>query len=801
MSCIDYRQVKASVIVKQGTPSEISTVIHKAKLSFENLLVEIRIMLFKYFGDGYSLVKLYQEALRILFTNSQTKSAEMKFHYRELAINTLDLAIPRIHKLQEETNTTMATIEAMRAQIENATTMANKEIQENTEVRVEVDKMNLAITGAQDKLDRQLRRKRIRIKQMEEQRATTRLELKKAEVNYEKANDKYFAKLVEVNKKLNITEQRHFNYQKKLIDRLIKHHNKIMEVPMPRCMLSSKPAGKDELELNQFAKCKITLDETHVPKLDVVFVIDGGCSISYSDFNRQKQFVIDIAAHTLENSVADLTFSLLQYSRGAQWEYKNLKHIGEITAATNRVNQVRGGTYLVDALNAVAAFPTRGSGRTMSAIIITDGQPGDNIYTAANNLKQVPGAHIVSFGVGPGINEVTMKLMGNVWYKAPNWYSLNKYKDMFSKDLRMTMESKETLDPECKKKVLARIEKVCKKAYNNYFTVIESKLKQMQATEDRIIRKLNQDDKQIATIEGLITDAAKDRSKKEAEIIQLKNNLFQQLQFLRAWEMDSYILTTQMEDASYELKVMNDRQAATSKKLLESNQILLFIQTNVHRLLQAMGDIQANFATHENELKHHKERVVDDKERLNVAATLAREFQNNTVYLEALAKTDNYNTEMKTVYENMISWVLKAKISYASFDGLNNLPYDSMSTKISVLEERYKKANELFSEDSKKKLGDAYGVMTQEAGFARHQELISGVDLNCIGTDLDDKEYADKMYSIQPLCSKYKTYPKHLCSFGEGRFMTAVTEFFGDKPDTVRRIELKFRKDCAPVRR
>ncbi|KAG8516266.1 Collagen alpha-4(VI) chain [Galemys pyrenaicus] len=139
-------------------------------------------------------------------------------------------------------------------------------------------------------------------------------------------------------------------------------------------------------------------------KADIIFLIDGSESISFTDFEKMKEFMRRMV-NLSSISPDEIQIGLLQFSSHAQEEFRLNRYSSkvDIHAAVSAVKQLKDGTHTGKALNFTLPFfdSSRGGRPNIHQylIVITDGVANDDVVIPAKALRD---RNIIIFAIGVG---------------------------------------------------------------------------------------------------------------------------------------------------------------------------------------------------------------------------------------------------------------------------------------------------------------------------------------------------------------------------------------------------------------
>ncbi|XP_029468734.1 matrilin-4-like isoform X2 [Rhinatrema bivittatum] len=137
---------------------------------------------------------------------------------------------------------------------------------------------------------------------------------------------------------------------------------------------------------------------------DICVLVDGSNSMWPADFNKSKAFVaalaraLNISQNGTRMQVTEFSDSMIHVIT-----FENCTDPAAMEAALNDTKQIQKGTLtgyaLQDCLNALKKVHDKDPERNQSIIVLTDGEPQDNVTSASQQAKA---ANITMYGIGVG---------------------------------------------------------------------------------------------------------------------------------------------------------------------------------------------------------------------------------------------------------------------------------------------------------------------------------------------------------------------------------------------------------------
>ncbi|XP_038617405.1 collagen alpha-6(VI) chain-like [Tachyglossus aculeatus] len=178
--------------------------------------------------------------------------------------------------------------------------------------------------------------------------------------------------------------------------------------------------------------CENSQEECNIQEADLVFLCDGSTSVSQTDFDYMKEFLIAVT-NNLAIQPFKVQVGMAQFSHGYQEEFE-LTSFSDRLPLNDRINKTQktgGGTSIGKALKKVRSYfkPDGGSrikaGVPQILLLITDGQSQDEVASAAEELRRL-GVEILAVGVGEFSMDQLLQITGN----PDNVLTVGKFQDV-----------------------------------------------------------------------------------------------------------------------------------------------------------------------------------------------------------------------------------------------------------------------------------------------------------------------------------------------------------------------------------
>jgi len=168
--------------------------------------------------------------------------------------------------------------------------------------------------------------------------------------------------------------------------------------------------------------------------VDIVFLLDSSGSVSTSDFELGRQFVVDVVDATGIWATGP-NAGLAQFDDTAQEESPVTGNYGDFLASTITMNKNGGGTDFINAFQLARTMLEATSRPLTSAtiVLITDGVANDP--SSVTNPLKADGVTIISVGVGPGVNVAAITAIASdpsLVFTSPSFSALTALVDAVS---------------------------------------------------------------------------------------------------------------------------------------------------------------------------------------------------------------------------------------------------------------------------------------------------------------------------------------------------------------------------------
>lgn len=198
-----------------------------------------------------------------------------------------------------------------------------------------------------------------------------------------------------------------------------------------------------------------SVSEQCTQKSDVAFVIDSSGSISRRNFQKEKEFVKEVAS-TFKMGPDQSQIAVISYSDEAQIDIKfgEYSNVNDFNAAVDSVKHQRQRTRIDLALDLAASslFTLEGGSRPNVAkvmVILTDGKqtnmPGSKTLDIA--VRPLQNINVTIFAVGVGnaidINELLL-LVGN---NGENLFRAQNFNELAKDSLRLASQTCKRIRP------------------------------------------------------------------------------------------------------------------------------------------------------------------------------------------------------------------------------------------------------------------------------------------------------------------------------------------------------------------
>ncbi|XP_068604302.1 collagen alpha-1(XXI) chain [Brachionichthys hirsutus] len=177
---------------------------------------------------------------------------------------------------------------------------------------------------------------------------------------------------------------------------------------------------------------------------DLVYVVDGSWSVGSSDFDKAKQWLINISSH-FDISAHYTQVGVVQYSDTPRLEIPLGKHQGgaELIQAIESVSYLGGNTQTGRAIKFAVNHVFSSSQRARRvknriAVVVTDGKSQDDVVDASMEAR-AQGVTVFAVGVG---SEITTSELVSIANKPPSTYVLYAEDYTTIDHIRDSMEQK-----------------------------------------------------------------------------------------------------------------------------------------------------------------------------------------------------------------------------------------------------------------------------------------------------------------------------------------------------------------------
>ena len=158
--------------------------------------------------------------------------------------------------------------------------------------------------------------------------------------------------------------------------------------------------------------------------MDVAFLVDSSGSISFRNFRKVKNFVVELASK-FDISPGGSRAAVVVYSTRATTRIRFTDHstYGSFANAVQRLRHERGYTRIDLALQKanLDVFGSRGKSRFLVpkiAFVLTDGEQTDaenkrSLEVVSDLLKKKAGVRIISIGIGKRVNKTQLTVIAS----------------------------------------------------------------------------------------------------------------------------------------------------------------------------------------------------------------------------------------------------------------------------------------------------------------------------------------------------------------------------------------------------
>ncbi|KAM9308136.1 collagen alpha-6(VI) chain-like [Gastrophryne carolinensis] len=198
----------------------------------------------------------------------------------------------------------------------------------------------------------------------------------------------------------------------------------------------------DILESITVAVCNRT--ECIMEEADLVFLIDGSTSISPSDFDNMKEFIVSVV-DDFDISPGRVHVGMAQYSDLYRLEFlpNNYTDKESIKDMITNISKLEGNTHIGKALSLTASefFSQAANSRSKRGVpqilvVITDGESQDDVALPAQDLRS-QGIATYAVGVGQVSETQLLQIAGSPWqrYAIANFTGLKNIKERVVTDI------------------------------------------------------------------------------------------------------------------------------------------------------------------------------------------------------------------------------------------------------------------------------------------------------------------------------------------------------------------------------
>ncbi|XP_050959108.1 integrin alpha-M-like [Labeo rohita] len=149
-----------------------------------------------------------------------------------------------------------------------------------------------------------------------------------------------------------------------------------------------------------------TLRECPTSQIDIAFLMDGSGSVKNVEFNKMKNFVIEMIKSFIDH---DTQFAIAQFSTYCTVHYKfqQVKNAKSWEDAVTKIGQIRGSTNTAKAIKQLVRelFASEGGARPSASkilVVITDGESTDKYDSLTEAVQQAQAKKITRYAIGVG---------------------------------------------------------------------------------------------------------------------------------------------------------------------------------------------------------------------------------------------------------------------------------------------------------------------------------------------------------------------------------------------------------------
>ncbi|RXN38825.1 integrin alpha-M-like protein [Labeo rohita] len=149
-----------------------------------------------------------------------------------------------------------------------------------------------------------------------------------------------------------------------------------------------------------------TLRECPTSQIDIAFLMDGSGSVNYVDFNKMKNFVIEMIKSFID---LDTQFAIAQFSTNCfiHHKFQQVKNAKSWEDAVTKIDQKKGWTNTAKAIKQLVRelFVSEGGTRPSASkilVVITDGESTDKDDSLTEAVQQAQAKKITRYAIGVG---------------------------------------------------------------------------------------------------------------------------------------------------------------------------------------------------------------------------------------------------------------------------------------------------------------------------------------------------------------------------------------------------------------
>jgi hypothetical protein len=245
---------------------------------------------------------------------------------------------------------------------------------------------------------------------------------------------------------------------------------------------------------------------------------------------------------------------------------------------------------------------------------------------------------------------------------------------------------------------------------------------------------------------------------KNKNIKEAKRELYKKNQVLKAEELKVLTLRRSMMSAERELKVMHKDGDYKTDVLDETTNALGVVENSLFIINQELGSLRTYLEDFPQRLNTCALKLRNDASDYNDIVTLQNDGLDASKLEEALEVS--FLLELKNIYERMISWVLLARQSFATYTVMGNIETSAMTNNLDELKENFRRANYI----SRRNLDSEIAVRSSNL---RIDDMIA---------NQYSKEFDFEMDNV-------KTGMETMCEWSEGG--SNVTDIFPEESETL----------------